>query len=122
MELLGVMWLGPDPHLTDSREQRAIDHVSGILNGMGETSDAAARLSPEQRERVRQAIIGELIRAWDAAVSAGVPAEALAGIIDERRRAIEADLDGDPAGSPAVGGDDVQNGGDDPADNGRVGN
>jgi hypothetical protein len=95
--------------------------VSGILDGMGEASDDDARFSPEQRERVRQAIIEELIRAWEAAVTAGVPADALADIIDERRRAIEASLDSDRAGSPAVGGDDVHDGGDDSADNGRIG-
>jgi hypothetical protein len=87
---------------------------------MGETSDVA-RFSPEQRERVRRAILGELIRAWDAAVAAGVPAEALVDIINERRRTIESGLSGEPAASPAVGGDDVQDGGDDPIDNGRIG-
>jgi hypothetical protein len=56
---------------------------------MGATSDAA-RFPPEQRERMRQAILGELIRARDTAVAAGVPAEAVAELLDERRRAIEA--------------------------------
>jgi hypothetical protein len=97
-----------------------IDHVSGTLNRMGETSDAA-RFSPEQRERVRQAILDELIRARDAAIAAGVPAEAIAEMIDERRRAIESDLSGDSPASPAVDGDDVQDGGDDSIDNDRIG-
>jgi hypothetical protein len=87
---------------------------------MGETSDAA-RFSPEQRERVRQAIFAELIRARDAAIAAGVPAEALADMIDERRRAIESGLSGHLSALPAVDGDDVQDGGEESIGNGRIG-
>jgi hypothetical protein len=88
---------------------------------MGETSDAGARFSPEQRERVRQAIVGELIRAWDAAVAAGVPADALAGIIEARRRAIEASVSGGTGDSSADGADDLQDGGGDAVDDSGVG-
>ena len=108
---------GPDRGAANRTDRRLI--MSGILDCMGETSDGA-RFSLEQRERLRQAILGELIRAWDAAVAAGVPAEALVDIVNERRRAIESGLAEDPAASPAVD-DDVQDGGDDPVDNGRIG-
>jgi hypothetical protein len=95
--------------------------VSAILDRMGETSDRGARFSPEQREQVRQAIVGELIRAWDAAVTAGVPADTLAEIIEERRRAIEASLSGETADSSTNGADDLQDGGSDPVDDSGVG-
>jgi hypothetical protein len=82
---------------------------------VGGTDGPGERLSAEQRERLTAAIAAELGRVWDAAVAAGVPPEKLAEVVEERRRAIQSEVAG--AGS---GGDDVEDGGDDPVDDIRI--
>jgi hypothetical protein len=67
-------------------------------------------LSPEQSEELRRLLTDELRNAWRTAVEQGVSPEALADIVDQRRRAIAAsvtaddphDLNDDPVDDPGV--------------------
>ena len=47
-------------------------------------------MAPEVRDQLRSLIVAELGVAWDAAVTAGADPEALAEIVEERRRRIQA--------------------------------
>jgi hypothetical protein len=49
---------------------------------------AAAGLAPDIRDRLIRLLAGELIAAWDAAVTAGAAPTGLAEIVGERQRAI----------------------------------
>jgi hypothetical protein len=86
--------------------------ITDILDAMSEPSGDDGRLSAEQRARLRETIAAELRRVWDEAVAAGVPADRLAEVVEQRRREIM---------SAVVGSDDGQDGGDDAVDDGRVG-
>ena len=83
---------------------------------MSGNSGGTGRFSPEQRELLERTITAELRRLWDEAVAAGVPAEALAEVIEQRRQAILSAL-----GGSAGGADDGKNGGHDTVDDGRIG-
>lgn len=83
--------------------------TGGTLDPMAEPS--GGRLTPEQRALLQQTITAELRRAWNEAVSAGVPADQLAEIVENRRRELL---------SAVLGSDDSENGQDDPVDDGRV--
>jgi|tagenome__1003787_1003787.scaffolds.fasta_scaffold9347891_1 hypothetical protein len=59
-------------------------------------------LSPEQRDDLRELLTEELRAAWRTAVADGASPAALAGLVDERRLAMEHLLD-DPADSGGLG-------------------
>lgn len=88
---------------------------------MAESSGESGRFSPEQRELLQRIITAELRRLWDEAASAGISADALADVIEQRRQAILSALTGTSDPSRPVGTDDVQNSSDNPVDDGRIG-
>lgn len=69
-------------------------------------------LTPEQRDLLRELLRTELDAAWRTAAARGTSPAALAGLLDERRRAVESSL---------AARDDLHHPGDDLIEGGAIG-